>query len=264
MNIFRALRPQSSLLVGSLLAMGIPAFAVPITGGFGTVATGVLSFANGDNTVHTIDFCPQEASSPGAGSNAGCAVGSVPAGIGTFLASGGSGTFSPIVSLVTAGTILDLVDQPGNPPFTYFPVGVPNQNINGFLTLGGFSGFNFQADQFAAQTCAPSGTTVCIGGFILTQVDDNVSVSLTVKGTIFASGFDDTPFTYIVTGQFNDTTIFDVATGAQTTGGVYSNTWSGSLTTGDVPEPGTITMLGVGALAMLFGRLRAKRGSESN
>jgi len=263
MNILRASRPKSSLLFGSLLALGIPAFAVPITGGYGTVAPGVLSFANAGNTVHKIDFCPQEATSPGAGINPGCSVGSVPAGTGTYLASGGFGTFAPIVNFVSGGSILDLVDQPGNAPFTYFPVGPPNQNINNFLTLSGpFAGFNFQADQFVFQNCATTLTTQCIGGFILTQVGQNVAVSMTVNGSIFAAGYDDSLFTYVISGQFNNTTIGAVAAAAQTTAGVYSNTWSGSLVA-DVPEPGTITMLGIGAMAILIGRLRAKRGSDS-
>lgn len=261
MKICRAVTSKSSLLVGALLALGVPAFAAPITGGFGTTSAGVMTYADAGNTTHKIDFCPADPSSPAIGTGS-CSLGGPTPGQGILQVQGGVGTFGSIIAPVS-GTILDMVDQPGNAPFTYFPVGVPSLAINNFLTVSTFPTFNFQANEFVNQTCAPSATTICIGGFILTQVGANVSVSFTVNGTIIAAGFDNTPFTDVITGQFNNTTNAAVAAAAQTTGGIFSNTWSGSVTANPIPEPTTMTMLGIGAMAMLIGRLRAKRGSDS-
>jgi hypothetical protein len=173
---------------------------------------------------------------------------------------GGFGTFSTIVAPVP-GTILDMVDQPGNAPFTYFPVGVP-VSINNFLTVSSFPTFNFRATEFVNQTCAPiPGVIACIGGFVLTQVASNVSVSFTINGVVIAPGFEETPFTDVITGQFNNTNIGAVAAAAQATGGIFSNTWSGSVTMNPIPEPATITMFGIAAAAIAIGRLRTKGSS---
>ena len=264
MNKTSAIALKGASIAGVLLSMGISAFAVPITGGFGTTSAGVMTYSNG-GSVHKIDYCPPDATSPSIGT-ATCNLGGPTPGLGILSVQGGTtgSTFGSIVAPV-AGTIRDMVDQPGNAPFTYFPVGIPNQNIDNFITVSTFPTFNFQADEFVNQTCAPSATTLCVGGFILTQVGLNVSVSFTVNGTVFAPGFDATNFTDVITGQFNNITKEAVAAAANTTGGIFSNTWSGSVTMAPIPEPGTMTMLGIGLIAIVLGGRRAKQraGSEN-
>jgi len=255
---------KSTLLLGTLIAFCVPALAIPITGGFGTTSAGVMTYANATNTAHFIDFCPPAASSPPIGSPS-CALGGPLPGEGILVVQGGSGTFNSIVSPI-GGLILDLVDQPGFAPFTHFPVGVP-VSIDNFIRVSTFPAFNFRATELVNQTCAPSATTVCAGGFILTQVANNVTVAFTINGTILAPGFDDTPFTDVISGTFTNTTIGAVALAAQTTTGIFSNTWSGTVVANpipDVPEPATYTMFGIAAVAMAIGRLRKKGDSSPN
>src|SRR5690349_15441702 len=96
-----------------ILALGCMLCAVgaaaSITGGFGTVAAGVITFANATNTVHFIDWCPINPGSPTGGVT--CPV--TATGMGDLLASGGSGSFAaiPPFPTLTPGTIKDMVDQ---------------------------------------------------------------------------------------------------------------------------------------------------------
>jgi hypothetical protein len=248
---------KNTLLLATLIAFCIPAMAIPITGGFGTTSAGVMTYQNAAGA-RFIDFCPPAATSPPTGTLS-CSFGGPLPGEGLLLVQGGTGTFSSIVA-PEGGRILDLSDQPGFAPFTYFPVGVP-VSIDNFIRLNTFPLFNFRATEFAAQTCAPSLTTVCAGGFILTQVANNVSVSFTVNGVIIAPGFEDTPFTDVISGTFTNTTILAVALAAQTPNGIFSNTWSGQVTANPIPEPATYTMFGIAAAAIMIGRFR--RGTSS-
>src|SRR6188768_1830873 len=97
MNILSVLRPKSLMLAGSLLAMGIPGLAAPITG---VVNIGGASAAV---TASTIDFYGgPTCETPGAGV-AGC--------FGAFIPK--TGSFSDLLT-IQAGTIKDLT----GPPFT--------------------------------------------------------------------------------------------------------------------------------------------------
>ena len=232
--------------------------ATPITGGFGTTAAGVLTFANAANTMHFIDWCPTDPTSPPTGSGScGVATG----GTGTLLAQGGSGSFLSLSTTPSTGTIKDLVDNGSAPPFTTFPVGVP-VTINNLLTITTLPQFNFQAQMLVPETCAPSANVQCIGPFILTQVGSNVTVSLAITGTVLDTSGTLTPanFSDVISGQFNNTSIGTVASAALSTGGIFSNTWSGSVTTTatTVPEPSTI-YFACGALLAGFGFARRRR-----
>ena len=230
--------------------------ATPITGGFGTTAAGVLTFANTTNTVHFIDWCPTDPTSPPTGSGT---CGTANTGLGSLLAQGGSGSFASLIA-PSAGTIKDMVDTGSFPPFTTFPAGV-GVSINNYLTLSALPQFNFRAEFLVPETCAPSASTVCIGPFILTQVGGNVTVSMSVNGTVLDTSGTFTPaaFSDVISGQFNSTTIAAVAAAAQTTTGIFSNTWSGSVSTTAVPEPSTI-YLACGVLLAGFGIVRRRRG----
>ena len=209
--------------------------AAPVNGSFGTVAAGVISFANGSNTMHFLDFCPMNPATPLAGVTCPTATASQ-FGIGEFLASGGTGSFSSIPPYppgpATMGTLKDMLDNGSSSPYTTFPAGVL-VSINNFLRISTLPQYNFRAEFLVPQTCAPSGIVACIGPFVLTQVADNVAVQMTVRGTVLDTTNAQSPayFTYVITGRFNSTSISTVAAAMQTTGGMFSNTWSGSLTT---------------------------------
>lgn len=225
-------------------------YGAPITGGFATAGAGVLTFATGG--ANYIDFCPTDPTSP---ATVPSCTGAAGYGMGDLTILGGFGAFS-----ATTGTIKDLVDSGVHPPFTTFPVGVPS-TINNYLTLANLPTLNFIGQLFVAQTCAPSPTQLCLGGFVLVQVGSAVTVSATINGRVVdtSGSLTDGLFTHVISGQFNDTNIGAVAAAALSPGGIFSNSLSGSVTVTDaaIPEPGTFGLLG-GAL-VLVGSLATRR-----
>jgi len=220
--------------------------AAAITGGFGTTGSGVEAFSNLPGTIHYIDWCPTDSTSPSTGS---ATCGTAGGGTGTLTAQGGSGTFTA-VNPTSTGTIKDMSDAP-SAPFTTFPVGTPVA-INNWLTLAALPNLNFQANLFVPASCAPSATQLCIGGFVLTQIGQNVTVSMTVNGIVSDTSavLSSAAFTDAISGQFNNTTIAAVATAASSAAGIFSNTWSGSVATSAIPEPATFGLIGAALLAL--------------
>jgi hypothetical protein len=220
--------------------------AAAITGDFGTTGAGVEAFSNLAGTIHYIDWCPTDPSSPSTGSTT---CGTSASGTGTLVAQGGSGTFAA-VNPSSAGTIKDMSDAP-SAPFTTFPVGVP-VSINNWLTLAALPNLNFQANLFVPASCAPSTTQLCIGGFLLSQIGQNVTVSMTIDGIVSDTTgvLSSAAFTDAISGQFNNTTIAAVAAAASSPNGIFSNTWSGSVATSAIPEPATFGLIGAALLAL--------------
>ena len=246
---------RGSRIVGlTLLAVaGVASLpAASITGGFGITGLGVVTFTTGGT--HFIDFCPTDPTSPP--TSPSC-VGAANYGLGDVIAVGGTGTFTA-VNPATAATIVDMRDTAGPGPFIYFPVGIPSM-VDNFLVLSALPTLNFQAQMFVPQTCIPSATQLCIGGFSLAQIGQNVSVSATINGVVSdTSGvLGPASFTDILTGQFLNTNLAAVAAGAGSPGGVFSNTWSNSVITSPIPEPATFGMLG-GALVLLSSMARRR------
>jgi len=229
--------------------------AAAITGNFGTTGSGVEAFSNLPGTIHYIDWCPTDPTSPATGS---ATCGTASAGTGTLVAQGGSGTFTA-VNPTSAGTIKDMSDAP-SAPFTTFPVGTPVA-INNWLTLAALPHLNFQVNLFVPASCAPTATQLCIGGFVLSQTGQNVTVSMTVNGIVSdTSGvLSSAAFTDAISGQFNNTNILAVAQAASTPAGIFSNTWSGSVSTSAIPEPATFGLIGAALLAL--GVVKFKRVS---
>lgn len=244
-----ALLGRGGWIAGLLFTLfACAAFGTPIVGTFGTNGAGVLTFSTGG--ANYIDFCPTDPTSPP--TNPSC-VGAAGYGRGDITAVGGTGTFTA-VNPSSAGTILDLVDSGVHPPFTTFPVGVPT-NVNNFITLAALPNLNFIGQVFVQQpACFVPGVVLCAGGFVLTQSGQNVSVSATINGRVVDTNgvLTDGLFTDILSGQFTNTDILTVAGLAASPGGVFSNTWSNTVTVIDagIPEPGTFGLLG-GALVLL-------------
>jgi hypothetical protein len=254
MNILRAITPKSSLLVGSLLAMGIPAFAIPVTGTIGFSGKSLFTFTLAPGESY-IDF-----RDPVAG-----AVGVIDAD--NRLPIGGF--FDLNVPDNSPGTIRDMTTSITPGAYAYVPV---NQTvaINDFLTFATIVGTtNIRLTRLPLADCSGGGT--CIGPFQLSRnVVGDVSVTIGIIGEILNDRNSPTPditqFTGTITAQFLQKQIIDVINQASTPGGITADSYSGAILASvtAVPEPGTISMLGIGALAMLFGRLRMKRGSDSN
>jgi hypothetical protein len=255
------IKSTKPLLYGSvLLAVGAANLSAGIiTGGFGTTGSGVMTFANAGGTTHFLDWCPTDPTSP-AGSTC---VGAANYGMGDIAASGGTGTFSglPTIPGPANGTIKDLTD--GNPPtgaYSYLPVG-PSTNLDNFITLSLYPTLNFRAFGFVPTTCAPSATQLCAGGFVLNQIGANVFVAISVTGVVFDTATPNlmSTFTDAISGQYNNTSMLAVATAANTTAGVFSNTWSQSIQTTPIPEPGTFFFMGSGFLLLLPLALRRRK-----
>lgn len=237
----RSFRIAGLILFAAFAAASLS--AATLDGTFGTVGAGVLTFQNG--TAHYIDFCPTDPTSPA--TNPSC-VGPAGYGKGDITVTLGNGFYAGTAG--TAGTILDLVDQPGHPPFTYFPVGTP-VTVDNFLHLNARPTLDFIGTIFEPQTCPATATQICIGGFQLSQVGQNVSVSATIDGRVVDTATGMTgQWTDILTGQFTNTTVGAVAAGATSSTGVFSESWSNSVAVTSIPEPATYTMLG-GALLLL-------------
>ena len=251
MKINSAIASKTTLFVGSLLALGMPAFAAPIIGilGFGGEKLFSFTLPSGPNVGSYIDF-----QNPVAG------------GTGAITAAGRTGDFlvGPVsVPFGLAGTIRDLATGPvplaGYALAPVGPVGTFTP-INNFLSfpVGGLATTNIRL--LALPTATSCGVLVtCINAFQLLQSGPDVSVTLGLIGDLI-NGPDMTPYTGTITAQFSNTNVAAVVAAASSPGGVTSFSWSGQISS--VPEPGTVTLLGMGLMAMLLGGLRAKRRSN--
>lgn len=243
----RALGP----IVGAFLVclLSVPVSAATIVGDLGFFGPGVLTFSTGGGAPGTnfIDWCPvNQAPSPATN----CGVNNN--GTGQAFVSSTTGDFN-INPFMSMGTILDITDNPASPaPYTYIPL-TPT-SIPNFLDFS--DPWTYTLTDVADQTCAPTATEFCTGYFRLVQVGPTVSVNFAGRGEIF-DGTDVTPFTFLITGNFANTTIQSVVTAASSPQGVFSPSWSGTLNA--VPEPGTVGMALLGFAVLGAGALRRRR-----
>jgi hypothetical protein len=254
MNIFRAITPKSSLLVGSLLAMGIPAFAIPVTGVIGFSGKSLFTFTLAPGASY-IDF--RDPTDGGYGVID--ADNRLPLG----------GFFDLNVPDNAPGTIRDMTTSSAPSAYAYVPVNT-TVSIDDFLTFGSIVGTtNIRLTKLPFADCSSGGT--CVGPFQLSRnVVGDVSVTIGIIGEILNDRNSPTPditkFTGTITAQFLQKQIADVINQASNPGGIAADSYSGAILayaeTG-VPEPATWSMLGIGAVAMFLGRLRVKRGSSN-
>lgn len=245
MKVINAMTLRGTLLAGALLAMGIPAFAIPVTGDLGFSGTQLFSFTlpAGVNEGSYIDFRLP-----------------VDGGNGQMDSDGVSGFFS-VIPNNDPGFIKDLATMPNSLGYSVAPVGA-TVAINNFLTFASIPTTNLRLTQLPfAATCTPSMTVACVGPFQISQNGPHVSVSINILGEAI-NGPDTTNWTGQITAQFLNTTIQNVIMGAGSSTGVLANSWSGAITASAIPEPGTVTMISIGLFAMALSGLRARKQSK--
>lgn len=245
-------------VIAVTLASGLASAAPILPSGFGIIGPGALVFQSGG--VNFIDWCALNAPSPNpaatCGTNSNAGNGSF------FVASPGQvGTEFDITALPpgTPGTILDLVDQPGHSPYTYFPTS-GMVFVNNLISFASHPDWNFQGNNMVTATSCGS-SDICTGPFKLSPNATGTAVIMGITGTFTDSTNHLTaPFTATFTGQFDAMTPAQVAAAAITSGGAFSNSWSASINVRSaVPEPTTLTSMLVGVLLIGGGLSRRRR-----
>jgi len=242
MKLKNGMALRNTLFVGSLLALGMPAFALPVTGIIGFSGTRLMTFTMSPGNSF-IDF-----QDPVAG------------GTGEIDADNRTGFFT-VVPNNDPGTIRDMSSMPNNPPYAYVPVNTPNLMIDNFLTFASLPTTNIRLTFLPLADCSGGGT--CSGPFQLLQNGVHVSVSINILGQVL-NGPDSSPFTGTITAQFLNNSVLGVFNAANSTNGITADSYSGAISASAIPEPETATLLGLGLIAMLLGGLRAKHRSSSN
>jgi hypothetical protein len=219
-----------------------------ITGTFGFDGPGVLVYSSSGDF---IDFCATVS---------GSTCNNNGSGKGNFNVTGaGTGSFSvlngPVPGPATLGTIDDLTDiTPPATGYTYLPVGgsVIVNNIIALTSNPAEATWNFQADSLPFASCITTSTQQCLGPFQLNANGGNVSVEMNILGTLINTADGSTSALDIaITGNYLNTTLTAVETGAESAGGVFSDNWSASVTATATPEPGTATMMLLGGMGLI-------------
>jgi len=258
------LLPLALMLVPTLVSAG--PITGEIVGGFGITGPGVLVFKNGADY---IEFCNTVSGTSCSGAVTGTGTISV-TGPGTGACGSGAGDLD--VSAGNPGTIDNTTDQtPPTAPYTYLPIDSA-VSIDNYLTLAGYSYLDFQADFLPLVSCTTTATQSCVGPFELSSITvggvTNTSVTMDVQGVLInengPTGAATSDLSIIITGQYAGETIAQVESGATSTTGAFSNSWSASVTTSaipSVPEPGSGSMMllaGGGLVALSRVRRRRK------
>jgi hypothetical protein len=230
------------------------ASATPIFGTFGISGPGVLVFQN--TGADFIRFCTQADTTCSGAATA----------TGDFGVSGpGSNTFS-VLTNADVGTILNVTDHtPPASPYTYLPPGAA-VSIDNYLVVTGHPTWDFTATLLELATCTTTATQQCVGPFQLNASNGNVSVTMNVLGTITNTADNSkSTFDAILTGQYANTDIATVTANAQTPGGVFSNSWSGTIiaSAASVPEPSTASMVGIGFGLVALGMFRRRNKART-
>jgi len=235
-----------ALMVGATLTLSVPAMAIPIngtatwTGVFTLTTGGVLSFCAPVTPTQTP--CPASPSGPpgwnvpGSGTGDLTANGSDPAG----------GTMTTLTS------VLNPVGVTTAPQLFVTFAGPPN-DISFYITQL-YPGVGDPA--CASITCTPAGSAVTF----LNGIGGNSSATITMAG--LARHASDplsaaTPLQMVFTAQFNSPYSKVLADFASA--GMLTSTYSANFSASAVPEPMTLSLVGLGLVALCAFRRRAVR-----
>lgn len=227
-------------IAAAVASAGFSANAAPVLG-TATLNTGTVNIS-----FNEIDWSPSNAGlsvnpTYGTINNLGAALGGV-----------NTGSFSSLSNLFTPITIQDLSNNPADG--NYAPAG-SSLNISNFLSFSSNPGWLFTLTNVALGTQGP---------YTLTQIGNGVTASLSFSGTICDSegdgvcniGDDVTNWTGIFSANFDNTTISALVNDVLNGQTLVQKAFSGTITASEIPEPGSVALIGLGLVGLAATRRR--------
>jgi len=244
----------------AVVACGALLFAMPakavqlINGSFGGSGWATVSFSN-------LNFCPNGSTPNGANQAGACTPG-----IGNVSLGGGAGSFTGVTGNLNQILSLNSVSEPVGATvsvpgwMTFIPsVGAPPISLTLTSVLAGsFSSLACGSAPAAGQTCTPPGSAFNLQN----QTISSSSATFDIIGNAVDGAGGSSPFLAIFSSQFNVPYQSLLAALSINSGtGNYSGQYSVSVSASAVPEPMTLSMMGIGLLGL--GLIARRRESSA-